>query len=80
MLGYDADSNVLIRKGDTITLTYDTLNRPIVAVCTPAPAQALPAPATVTFTHAYDATNRRVGQTASDSGWWSYPTTAGMSR
>ncbi|MDB5481562.1 MAG: hypothetical protein JWO83_2615 [Caulobacteraceae bacterium] len=58
------------------TYAYDAINRPITAVWSPAPAQALLTPATVSFTHAYDATNRRVGQTASDSGWWSYPTTA----
>jgi hypothetical protein len=30
----------------------------------------------VTFAHAYDANNRRIGQTATDNSWWSYPTTA----
>ncbi|MDB5481565.1 MAG: hypothetical protein JWO83_2618 [Caulobacteraceae bacterium] len=58
------------------TYSYDAINRPITSGWTPAPTQTLLTPATVTFAHAYDATNRRVGQTASDSGWWSYPTTA----
>jgi hypothetical protein len=30
----------------------------------------------VSFTFAYDATNRRVGQTATDKSWWNYPTAA----
>ena len=29
---------------------------------------------TVTFNHAYDQTNRRISQTATDNSWWPYPT------
>src|SRR5208337_3948577 len=28
------------------------------------------------FGYAYDATNRRISQTATDKSWWSYPTSA----
>jgi RHS repeat-associated protein len=44
---------------------------------TPAATQTTPSSSSgVTFAHAYDANNRRIGQTASDNSWWSYPTTA----
>jgi RHS repeat-associated protein len=38
--------------------------------------QTPPAASSATFNFAYDATNRRIGQTATDNSWWSYPTTA----
>ncbi len=57
------------------TLSYDQLNRPLGVSWTPAATQTAPAASTVTFNHAYDATNRRVGQAANDNSYWSYPTT-----
>ena len=56
------------------TTSYDALNRPLNVDFGPAPAQTPPAAASsVTFSHAYDATNRRIGQTTSDTGWWAVP-------
>ena len=43
---------------------------------TPAPSQTTPLAASASFAFAYDATNRRVNQTATDNSWWSYPTAA----
>jgi hypothetical protein len=40
---------------------------------TPAPAQTAPSSSTAGFTYAYDATNRRVNQSATDKSWWNYP-------
>ncbi len=58
-------------------LTYDQLNRPLTVNWTPAPSQTTPSAATAaTFGHGYDATNRRVSQSATDNTWWSYPATA----
>jgi len=60
------------------TTSYDALNRPVLVGFSPAPAQVPPAAAaSVTFGHSYDATNRRKGQTTSDTGWWSVPGAAG---
>ena len=56
---------------------YDALNRPIAIGWSPAAAQATPTASSVTFTHTYDQNSRRVGQSATDNSWWSYPTTAG---
>lgn len=55
------------------TLTYDVLNRPVGIGWSPAAAQSAPGAASVTFDHAYDATNRRVGQATTDDSWWSVP-------
>jgi len=44
---------------------------------TPTVAQTTPTQAGVTFTHSYDANNRRVGQTVSDNSWLLYPSTTG---
>jgi hypothetical protein len=30
----------------------------------------------VTFTHGYDANNRRITQAANDNSWWDYPSSA----
>ncbi len=88
--GYDLDSH-LIGVSDTSaaittpavaasyaeTLTYDQLNRPINVNWTPAPSQTTPSAATAaSFGYGYDATNRRVSQSATDSTWWSYRATA----
>ena len=59
------------------TMSYDALNHLTNASWSPAPAQTLPTAAAVTFNYQYDATNRRIGQTATDKTWWNYPTTAG---
>jgi RHS repeat-associated protein len=57
--------------------TYDQLNLPTNVSWSPAPSQTTPSgSAAATFGYSYDATNRRVGQTATDNSWWSYPTTA----
>jgi RHS repeat-associated protein len=56
--------------------SYDQLNRPIGVTWTPAPTQTTPTASTVTFNHTYDATSRRIGQTANDNSYWSYPTSA----
>jgi len=56
-----------------VATRYDAANRPIALAWNPAPPQAPPAPASVSFGHAYDSTNRRVGQTTSDTSWWYRP-------
>jgi RHS repeat-associated protein len=56
--------------------SYDQLNRPIGVTWTPAPTRTTPTASTVTFNHTYDATSRRIGQTANDNSYWSYPTSA----
>jgi RHS repeat-associated protein len=58
------------------SMTYDEVNRPLSFTFGPAPAQTAPTAGQSGFTYAYDLTNRRVGQTATDNGWWSYPTAA----
>ncbi len=58
-------------------LSYDQLSRPLTVTWSPVQPQAPPSASTsVTFSFAYDATNRRVSQSATDSSWWSYPTAA----
>jgi RHS repeat-associated protein len=53
---------------------YDALNRPTGASWDPAPAATAPtAGPLVTFTHAYNKANQRVGQTVDDNTWLSYP-------
>ncbi|MEJ1968708.1 MAG: hypothetical protein WDN03_08790 [Rhizomicrobium sp.] len=39
-------------------------------------AQAPPPASSVTFGHGYDAGNRRITQTATDTGWWAVPASA----
>ncbi len=56
--------------------TYDAMNRPAAVNWSPAAAQTTPAVSSTTFGHGYDPTNRRISQSASDNGWWSYPSTA----
>ncbi len=55
---------------------YDARNEPI-NVSWPATAQTAPSGSTsVMFGYSYDGNNRRIGQTATDKSWWTYPTTA----
>jgi len=42
----------------------------------PAPVQTTPTSASVAFGFGYDATNRRISQTATDNTWWYYPPAA----
>jgi hypothetical protein len=49
------------------------LNRPLEFTFANVPAQAAPTAGSSGFTFAYDATNRRIGGTATDNSWWSYP-------
>jgi RHS repeat-associated protein len=58
----------------TLTSTYDSLNNLTGSVWGPAVVQTAPSTSSVAFTHVYDATNRRVSQTATDNSYWSYPT------
>jgi RHS repeat-associated protein len=58
------------------TISYDQLNRPLAVNWSPAPSQTTPTATSAAFGFAYDATNRRVGQTATDSSWWFYPPSA----
>jgi RHS repeat-associated protein len=59
------------------TYAYDALNRPTGASWDPAPTATNPAAgALVTFGHSYNKVNQRIGQTADDSTWLSYPTGA----
>lgn len=37
-----------------------------------------PTAASANFTFAYDANNRRIGQTATDKSWWNFPTSASL--
>ena len=57
----------------TLTSSYDSLNNLTGSVWGPTVAQAAPTASSATFAHVYDATNRRVGQTATDNSYWSYP-------
>jgi YD repeat-containing protein len=58
----------------TLTSTYDSLNNLTGSVWGPVAAQTAPTVSSATFTHVYDATNRRISQKATDNGYWSYPT------
>jgi RHS repeat-associated protein len=60
----------------TASMSYDQVNRPLSFTFGPAPAQTAPTAGSSAFTYAYDLTNRRIGQTATDNSWWSYPTAA----
>lgn len=53
--------------------SYDAMNRPTAASWTPAPAQAAVTASGVTFSHAYNKANQRIGQTATDNTWLNYP-------
>ncbi|MEJ1968706.1 MAG: hypothetical protein WDN03_08780 [Rhizomicrobium sp.] len=55
---------------------YDALNRPTNVAWSPVQAQAPPPASSVTFGHGYDAGNRRITQTATDTGWWAVPASA----
>ena len=57
----------------TANYGYDALNRPTAVNWTPAPIAAAPSASRVTFSHAYNKANQRVGQTASDNSWFNYP-------
>jgi hypothetical protein len=50
----------------TVTSTYDSLNNLTGSVWSPAPPQTAPTASSAAFTYLYDATNRRVSQTATD--------------
>jgi hypothetical protein len=58
----------------TLTSNYDSLNNLTGRVWGPAAAQTAPSASGATFNHVYDATNRRISQTATDNSYWSYPT------
>jgi len=58
----------------TMTMSYDALNQAIAASFSPVQPQAPPTAQSVTFNHAYDATNRRVSQTTTDNSYFFYPT------
>src|SRR3984957_15381897 len=60
----------------TENLTYDQLNRPVSVNWSPSPAQTTPSATSASFAFGYDATNRRINQTATDNSWWSYPAPA----
>lgn len=53
--------------------SYDVMNRPTAASWTPAPAQVAITASSVTFGHAYNKANQRIGQTATDNTWLNYP-------
>jgi RHS repeat-associated protein len=55
------------------TAAYDALNRPTGISWTPAPTAAAPTASSVTFGHAYNKANQRIGQTATDNSWLNYP-------
>jgi RHS repeat-associated protein len=58
------------------SVAYDQLNRPLNVSWSPAPPQTTPSAASATFGYGYDATNRRINQSATDSSWWFYPSVA----
>jgi RHS repeat-associated protein len=64
----------------TATMSYDSLNRPLSFSFGAAPTQATPTAGSSPFTYVYNAANQRIGQTATDNSWWSYPTTASTLR
>jgi hypothetical protein len=51
----------------TVTSTYDSLNNLTGSVWGPTATQTAPSVTSATFTYAYDATNRRVSQKATDN-------------
>jgi RHS repeat-associated protein len=52
---------------------YDVLNRPTSVTWNPAPTAAAPTVSSVTFGHAYNKANQRIGQTATDNSWLNDP-------
>ena len=52
---------------------YDAVNRPTAVTWTPAATATAPAAGGVTFGHAYNKANQRIGQTATDNSWLNYP-------
>jgi YD repeat-containing protein len=52
---------------------YDALNRPTAIAWNPAPTAVAPTVGGVTFNHAYNAANQRIGQTVTDNSWFNYP-------
>ena len=52
---------------------YDALNRPTGISWTPAPTAVVPSASGVSFDHAYNKANQRIGQTATDNSWINYP-------
>ncbi len=62
----DANSNAT-------NYAFDALNRPLTVSWPNAPSQATPTASSASFTHAYDKTNRRISQAASDNSWLLYP-------
>jgi RHS repeat-associated protein len=60
----------------SVSMTYDQVNRPLSFTFGPVPTQITPTAGSSAFTYAYDPTNRRIGQTATDNTWLSYPTGA----
>ncbi len=55
------------------TAAYDALNRPTGISWNPAPTAAVPTASGVSFGHAYNKANQRIGQTATDNSWLNYP-------
>jgi RHS repeat-associated protein len=55
------------------TAAYDALNRPTGISWNPSPTAAAPSASSVTFAHAYNKANQRIGQTATDNSWLNYP-------
>jgi RHS repeat-associated protein len=55
------------------SIGYDALNRPTAVTWNPAPAAVAPTAGGVTFNHAYNRANQRIGQTATDNSWLNYP-------
>jgi RHS repeat-associated protein len=84
LIGVGDTSAAIVKPSTAATYvahyTYDALNRPTNISWLPAPVQTAPsASSSAGFTFAYDATNRRTNQTATDNSWWKYPpNTAGV--
>src|SRR4051794_17966812 len=57
----------------TATIGYDVLNRSTGMSWNPVPAATASAAASVSFAHAYNKANQRIGQSASDNSWLNYP-------
>jgi len=57
----------------TASFAYDHVNALTASSWSPVLAQAPPTASTASFTYAYDASNRRVRQAATDKSFWSYP-------
>ena len=80
LIGIGDNSSAIARPAASASyataLAYDQLNRPLAVSWRPAPAQAAPTAATASFAFGYDATNRRIGQSATDKSWWSFPAAA----